>query len=148
MNITYCRSLLYYDCELIFEAEDDAGLKYLAVHHDETAAGCEYAVVPVCPPALAQLKAGQLDLRSLMLAAPGGQWYTTSSDGDTDTDAFVLAVQPTPIAMCESLPDAGYYVAVNNPESAEPDSGSDDNAAERLPYNPAAQPQEPALTPA
>ena len=138
MNITYCRSLLYYDCKLIFEAEDDAGLKYLAVHHDETVAGCEYAVVPVCPPALAQLKAGQLDLRSLMLAAPGGKWYTTRSDGDTDTDAFVLAAQPTPIAMCESLPDAGYYVAVNNPEPAQPGSDADDNAAEWAPYTAAA----------
>ena len=129
MKITYCRSLLYYDCELIFEAEDAVGRKYLAVHHDDYATGCEYAVVPVNRQELAQLKAGRLDLRSLMLAAPGGKWYTTKNDDDAE--AFVLHDQPTPIAMCESLPDAGYYVAVNNPEDTEP--GGDDYDAEPLP---------------
>lgn len=144
MNIAYRRSLLYYDCELVFEAADDAGRKYLAVHHAETPAGCKYAVVPVSTAELAQLKAGQRDLRSLMLA-----WYTTKSDGDTD--AFVLAVQPTPITMCASLPDAGYYVAVNNPEPAEPGNDADDDAAERAPYladYSTATPQETPLIPA
>ena len=122
VKITFQESLLYYDCELIFAAADDAGRQYLAVHHDDYSTGCEYAVVPVNPPELAQLKAGQLDLRRLMLAAPDGKWYTTQIG--VDTDAIVLQAQPTPIIMCASLPDAGYYVAVNNPEPAQP--GGDD----------------------
>ena len=149
MNIAYRRSLLYYDCELIFEAADDAGRKYLAVHNAETPAGCEYAVVLVSPPELAQLKAGQQDLRSLMLTAPSGKRYTTGSYGNSD--AFVLAVQPTPVTMCASLPDAGYYVAVNNPEPAEPGNDADADAVERAPYAAdysTATPQETALTPA
>ena len=123
MEITHQQTLLYYDCELIFEASDDAGRHFVAVHHDDHPDGCEYAVIQAEPENIAKVKDGRLDLLSLMLDSPGGEWYTTNIG--IATDEIVLDKQPTPVSECGSLPKEGYYVVTNNPENPESSDGSD-----------------------
>ena len=124
MNVKYLESILYYDCELLFEAADDAGQYYVAVHDRDCESGCEYIVVPAALENLAAFKAGQIGLRSLLQAAPGGAWYTArlsaDADMDTDTGEINLTPQPTQIADSADLLAADYYIANStNPETIE-----------------------------
>ena len=110
MKITHERTLEYYDCALIFEASDDAGQWYVAVHHDDYPTGCEYAVTSASQADLGMFKDGYLSLRSLMLNTPGREWYTTRIDADTEE--IILRRQSSPVTDCDSLPDEDnpYYL--------------------------------------
>ena len=80
MNVDFLESILYYDCELLFEAVDAVGQRYIAVHAGEFPPGCrygcEYAGAPAFQSDLAVFKAGTIGLRSLLLSHPTKQWYT------------------------------------------------------------------------
>ena len=75
LNVAFLESILYYDCELLFEAIDANGQRYIAVHHSEYPAGCEYSVAPAAQSDLAAFKAGSIGLRRLLLSHPAGEWY-------------------------------------------------------------------------
>ena len=109
MNLTHKESLLYYDCELLFEAADDSGQRYIAMHDGDCEAGCAYIVTPATRKNLAAFKAGKIDLRSLLLSAPKGIWYAAAMVAGAD--GIILTEQGTRIADCGYLPDAGYYIA-------------------------------------
>ena len=112
MNVTYRKSILYYDCELLFEAEGETGQRYIAVHDNDYQTGCEYIVAPATQENMAAFKAGQIGLRSLLLASPAGEWYTTKIG--IDTDQITLTRQPGPIMDCAGLLDTDYYVGTAN----------------------------------
>ena len=109
MKVTLQESLLYYDCELLFEAGDDTGQRYIAVHTDDHPTGCDYIVAPASREKLADFKAGKFSLRSLLLAAPDGEWYTARIG--VDTDEIILTKQASPVTECADLPDADYFMA-------------------------------------
>ena len=109
MNVTIQESLLYYDCDLLFEAADDSGQRYIAVHDDDCETmGREYIVAPATRKNLASFKAGKLDLRSLLLSAPKGVWYAATLS--VESDEITLTRQNAPISDCGVLPDKGYYL--------------------------------------
>ena len=114
MKVAFKESILYYDCELLVEAEDETGRRYIAVHDDDCQAGCEYVVVPATPENLTTFKAGGIGLRDLLLASPDGEWYTTEPGGDADE--IPLTRQPTRITDRHDLLKGDYYVAATDVE--------------------------------
>ncbi len=112
MNVTYEATLLCNDCDLIFEAVDEAGQRYISVHTGDYETGCEYIIAPASPEGLAAFKNGEIDLRRLLRDSPTQQWYTAALDvNDTNAD-IALCQQDTPISHCDSLPGAGLYIGV------------------------------------
>ena len=59
MNVAYQDSILYNDCELIFEAADETGRRYIAVHTGDYETGCEYLIAPASPESLIAFKNGK-----------------------------------------------------------------------------------------
>ena len=119
MKVAFKESILYYDCELIFEAEDETGRRYIAVHDDDYQTGCEYFMVPATREDLTAFKAGQVGLRSLLLASPAGEWHTTKIAADTD--GITLIRQPTPITDQADLLATDYYVMTANAGQTQPE---------------------------
>ena len=60
MNVKYLESILYYDCELLFEAADTTGQRYIAVHDRDCESGCEYIVAPASRDNMAAFKRDEL----------------------------------------------------------------------------------------
>ena len=100
--------LEYYDGILLFTAQDPIGGNYLCEAIDTVGDFDRYAVVGVRPERLADFRAGEVDLRTLMLEAPDGEWYITIADGTTD-DPLKLEPQDAPLAETEYLPGEGYF---------------------------------------
>ena len=108
MKIFHKESLEFYDCELLFEAEDETGRKYIAVHDADFDTGCEYIVVPVLKNRLTDFKAGLTDLRSLMQSCEENIWYKANIDVHSkDID---LVPQGSAIFEDDVLPDQDYYI--------------------------------------
>lgn len=120
-TILHTDTLLYYDGILIFEARDPLGGHYIASHIDEVHGLDRYAVVGVAPDSLRRFRAGLLDLRSLMLEMPDGQWYIARPIADVDTP-IQLELQTGRLEETDYLPDPGlvlYDAAVDMaPEAA------------------------------
>ena len=122
MNVDFLESILYYDCELLFEAVDAVGQRYIAVHAGECPSGCrngcEYAVAPASQSDLAAFKAGTIGLRSLLPSHPTKQWYTARLGADGGPIA--LAKQPTPITEgCANLLEGDYYLSATDYSAAQ-----------------------------
>ena len=114
MNVTYQDSILYNDCELIFEAADETGRRYIAVHIGDYKTGCEYIMAPASPESLVAFKNGKIDLRHLLLDSPTQEWYTAALDVNDDDVAIALKQKDTPISDCNDLPGAGFYIGVGS----------------------------------
>ena len=71
MKIKQGETLLLYDCELLFQAQDPQGQSYMVSHTSECHGECEYVAVPVDQRSLSEYRAGRIDLRNLMLT--GGE---------------------------------------------------------------------------
>ena len=107
MRIKQRETLLVYDCELLFQAQDRKGQAYIVSHAGECDGECEYIVVPVSENALSQYKAGATDLRQLMLTGGRETWYsarTTDNPGE-----LALRRQKTSLAESPELPRAGFH---------------------------------------
>ena len=115
MNIKLTESILYYDCELICEAEDETGRRYIAVHENEYPDGSEYVIAPATRSDLDAFKAGQIGLRHLLLAAPQGEWHTVRFD--VRNDAVTITRQPSPITDHPDLLEPDYFVRVDNSDA-------------------------------
>ncbi len=119
--------LEYYDGILLFAACDPIGGNYLCEAIDAVGDYDRYAVVGVRPERMADFRAGQVDLRTLMLESPGGEWYITAADGAID-DPLVLEPQHKPLTETEYLPGGDDYFL--SPEET-PDGGTIRRALER-----------------
>ena len=134
MKVAFKESILYNDCELLFEAEDETGRRYIALHEDDYQTGCEYIMAPATHEDLTAFKAGQIGLRSLLLASPNGEWYTTKMG--VDTDGITLTRQPTPITDHPDLLDGDYYVTiVNSGQAQSEDANQPPPSADAAPHN-------------
>ena len=71
MKIKQGETLLFYECELLSQAQDQQGQTYMVSHIGKCHGECEYIAVPVNQKSLSQYKAGRIDLRELMLT--GGE---------------------------------------------------------------------------
>ena len=98
----------YYDGVLVFEARDGGGGHYIGAAI-APADGCDrYLVTAARPERLRQFCAGTLDLLTLLLEAPGGQWYITHTNSDPGP---VLELEPQPNCIAQAgalLPLPGY----------------------------------------
>ena len=111
--------LEYYDGILLFAAQDPIGGNYLCEAIDTVGDFDRYAVVGVRPERLEDFRAGDVDLRTLMLEAPEGEWYITIADGTTE-DPLKLEAQLVPLTETEYLPGEGYFLGPKD----EPDNGA------------------------
>ena len=112
-TITLTEVLEYYDGIQIFEAVDSGGDYYVADLIGTEGDYDRYSVVGVNAPRLAAFKAGQVDLRSLMLDAPSGEWYIAVADGGLE-DPLTLEPQHGPLEDTGYLPEEGFFL---NPPS-------------------------------
>ena len=97
----------YYDGIEIFAGRDEIGGSYLGVRNDVSGDHDCYVVVGVRPERLREFRSGVLDLRDLMLDAPGGEWFTVLADMDYG-DPMSLVRQETPMEKADILPLSGF----------------------------------------
>lgn len=97
----------YYDGVQIFEGRDAIGGHYVGVLVDVVDRVDRYLVTGAVPERLHQFRSGKLDLRTLLLEVPGGEWYLTLSDG-SGGEELILRPQDGLLAAREEflpLPD-------------------------------------------
>ena len=94
MNINHEETLLFYDCELLFQARDRQGQTYIVSHTGDSHKECEYMAVPVDQRSLSDFKAGRIDLRGLMLAGSRKEWYSAKATGDSNELVLELPEYP------------------------------------------------------
>lgn len=100
----------YYDGIEVFAAHDASGSPYIALAIDPVDGLGLYVVTGAVPERLQQFRSGSLDLRTLLLEAPGGAWYITVANGTID-DPLALEPQAGPLAEREEfLPEPGFIL--------------------------------------
>lgn len=100
----------YYDGIEVFEARDAIGGHYIALIMDKVGSFNRYLVTGTVPERLQLFRSGVLDLRTLLLEAPGGEWHITVADGTID-DPLVLETQTGPLSESnEFLPETGFIL--------------------------------------
>ena len=117
MNIKPTETFLVNDCDLLFEAEDDEGNHYIALHSDDVPGACEYAVIPASKIALESFSKGIMDLRSLMIERGEREWYLTVLNYSSGKGKSRR--QPTPISESGYLPEDGYHPFLNGKETTQ-----------------------------
>ena len=108
-TITLTEILEYYDGIQVFAARDPAGGHYVADLIGTEGVYDRYSVIGVRPQRLAAFKAGKVDLRTLMLEAPGGEWYIAVADGGVE-DPLTLEPQDGPLEDTDFLPEEGFFL--------------------------------------
>ena len=99
----------YYDGVLVFAGRDAIGGHYIGSIIDTVNDVDRYLVTGAAPERLRQFRAGVLDLRTLLLEAPGGEWYLTLADGGRG-QPLTLQPQSGPLEETDFLPEPGYLL--------------------------------------
>ena len=99
----------YYDGIRLFAARDPIGGHYVCDMIDTVGDFDRYLAVGVRPEQLTDFRAGRVDLRTLLLESPDGEWYITVADGTID-DSLTLEPQQEPLAETEYLPNEGFFL--------------------------------------
>ena len=81
-NITFKSTLFWYDGPQVFEARDPIGGHYVAVAIEERSQRSSYVVVGVAPERLRRLRAGMVDLRTVLIEAAAEAWYLAPAASD------------------------------------------------------------------
>lgn len=109
MKTIYTTAVLdYYDGALVFAARDVSGGHYIGAAINSADGEDRYLVTGARPERLRQFRSGALDLLTLLLEAPGGQWYIARTNSDPGK---VLELEPQPGGIADAgalLPQAGY----------------------------------------
>lgn len=108
-TILHTATLLYYDGVQIFEGRDLIGGHYIAALANDDNGVDTYAVVGTSPESLRRFRVGAIDLKSLMLEMPDGQWYIAQPE---DGESVKIRLQPQTTSLAESdfLPDDGLVL--------------------------------------
>jgi hypothetical protein len=106
-TIQYVATLYYYDGPQVFEARDDSGGHYVAVMVAPTSSHDRFLVTPAAPSSLRGFRAGELDLRSLMLEQGAQEWFLAESDGGVE-ERLKLIPQAGALVDSHFLPDSGF----------------------------------------
>ena len=93
----------YYDGPVVFAACDPTGGHYIGSAIEPKYGYNRYLVTGVRPERLRQYRFGKVDLRTLLLEAPGGEWYITWSNSDPG-QLLVLMPQTGPLSATDHLP--------------------------------------------
>lgn len=100
----------YYDGVLVFEARDLLGGHYIGSAITPKDGYDRFVVTGARPERLREFRAGMLDLRTLLLESPDGEWYITSTKGDPGE---ILALNPQVGSISDTtglLPLEGYIL--------------------------------------
>ena len=108
--------LVYYDGVQVFEGRDAGGGHYIGVGIGPGISTNRYMVTGAIPERLQQFRSGLLDLRSLLLEAPDGQWFITVDKEGGDAPLF-LEPQPGPVAQSPYLPGPNFIMDCEPVES-------------------------------
>ena len=108
----------YYDGILVFVAHDPIGGHYVASLIERTGQTDRYLVVGAKPERLNDLRNGKVDLRTLLLEMPEGQWYITIPEGTLD-DPMELEPQSTPLGTSDYLPGEDYFLGEESRDEEE-----------------------------
>ncbi len=108
-TIRHTRTLVYYDGVQVFEGRDRTGGYYAGVMIDTTENADRYLVTGVIPERLRQFQSGTLDLRTLLLDNPLGEWYIAQVDDDF-VGPLALELQDGLLAKTAFLPEAGFLL--------------------------------------
>ena len=108
-TVKLAAALDYYDGIQVFSARDGGGTCYIAAAVDQVGDHTRYLVTEAAPERLLRFCTGRLDLRTLLLEAPNGEWYTTVADGSID-DPLTLEPQAGALAGSGYLPDEGFFL--------------------------------------
>ena len=87
----------YYDGIQLFAARHPIGGHYVCDMIDPVGDFDRYLVVGVRPERLDEFRTGEVDLRTLLLEAPDGEWFITVADGTID-DPLTSVLQQEPLA--------------------------------------------------
>ena len=107
MKIKHEETLLIYDCELLFQANDQEGQTYIVSHVADCDGECEYIAVPVTRHSLSNYKAGRIDLRELMLEDGQEVWYSAKVAGKRGE--LSLKRQEALLSESAELPMKGFH---------------------------------------
>ena len=72
-------------------------------------------VVGVRPERLDDQRSGRVDLRTLLLEAPEGEWYIATPEGMVD-DPLTLEPQQAPLSETDYLPESGHFLDDEPPD--------------------------------
>ena len=101
--------LAYYDGVEVFSGQDSIGGHYVGSFIDAIGDADRYLVVGVRPERLSKFRSGTLDLRTLLLEAPDGEWYLTLVNGNAG-QPLKLEPQSDALAATDYLPGAGFLL--------------------------------------
>ena len=102
-------TLVYYDGVAVFAGRDSIGGHYIGMIIDTIEAVDRYLVTGVSPEKLRQFRSGTVDLRTLFLEAPGGEWFITCADGEPG-QPLVLEPQSESLLTNDFLPEEGFLL--------------------------------------
>ena len=102
-------ALVYCDGVNVFEGRDSIGGHYVGMIVDTVGDLDRYVVVGAPPERLRQFRSGMLDLRTLLLGTPGGDWYMTLTNS-IHGEPLVLEPQSTSLADADFLPNEGFVL--------------------------------------
>ncbi len=108
-NITFKSTLFWYDGPQVFEARDPIGGHYVAVAIEERSQRSSYVVVGVAPERLRRLRAGLVDLRTVLIEAAAEAWYLAPAASDL-AEPVSIELQTGSIAETGFLPDDGFLL--------------------------------------
>ena len=108
----------YYDGMQIFAARDSIGSHYIGEMIDTVGDHDRYAVVSISSDRLADFRAGRVDLRTVLLGIPGGEWYIMMPEGGID-DPQALIPQSKSMAEADVLPEDGFFLKSERPCNVE-----------------------------
>ena len=110
-TVRFHQTLFYYDGPQVFEARDPIGGHYVGVMSPEPpdAVEGECLVVGVAPAALARFRAGNLDLRALLVESDRGLRYHGVMPNDLGDDIVLHSLTPASIEE-RLLPSVGFLL--------------------------------------
>ena len=114
-TVKLTKILDYYDGILLFAAQDPIGGHYVGDLIDSVGDFDRYAVVGVRPERLDDFRAGRVDLRTVLLELPEGEWYITTANGTID-DPLTLEPHQVPLAETDYLPGDVYFLEGEPPD--------------------------------
>ena len=101
--------LAYYDGVEVFAGQDSIGGHYVGSFIDAIGDADRYLVVGVRPERLSKFRSGTLDLRTLLLETPDGEWYLTLVNGDAG-QPLKLEPQSDALDATDYLPEEGFLL--------------------------------------
>ena len=109
-TINLTEILVYYDGIQVFAGRDAGGGDYVGVGFGPQISPDRYMVTGARPERLQQFRVGQVDLRTLLLEAPDGEWFITVDKEGGDSPLY-LEPQPVPVSESDCLPGPNFVLA-------------------------------------